>query len=116
MGVGISDASRELAELQDLMESGDWVPSDPERTIAAVILNSEPRTDASDALVRGVRVAGPDAAQPGADRLARVVVRCAAALRQSPRSDEGLRLVQDLRSLLHLVVALPGKQARRSDI
>lgn len=105
--MGIDEANSELAALQDLMESGQWVPSGPERTCAAAILNARPGTDPSDALVDGLRVAGPNAAQVGDDRLARVVVRCAAALRQSSQSEAGLSLVQDLRALLNLVVDAP---------
>lgn len=104
-------ATSELAELRDLAESGQWVPTGPERTCAAVILNARPGTDAADALVQGLHVAGPDAARPGADRLARVVVRCAAALRQSPPSEASLSLVQDVRALLNLVVAAPRERS-----
>lgn len=108
--MGIDKATSELTELRDLVESGQWVPTGPERTCAAVILNARPGTDAADALVQGLHVAGPDAARPGADRLARVVVQCAAVLRQSPPSDASLSLVQDVRALLNLVVAAPLKR------
>jgi hypothetical protein len=111
MGMGIGEASRELAALQELFESGEWAPSGPERTCASLILIAHPRTKTADALVEGLRIAGPDAAQPGDDRLARVVVRCAIALRQNQPSGNGARLVQDLYDLLNHIVAAP--RARR---
>jgi hypothetical protein len=110
MGMRIDEASRELAALQDLFESGEWTPSGPERTCASAIL-ARPGTEPADALVAGLRIAGPDAAKPGDDRLARVVVRCATALRLNQPSDDGVRLAQDLHVLLNHIVAAP--RARR---
>ncbi|MFF4276190.1 hypothetical protein [Streptomyces sp. NPDC001536] len=107
MGMDISKASLALAALQKAFESGEWAPSELERRCARTILEAPPKTAAADALVKGLLTVGPDAAQQGDDRLAQVVVRCTAALRQNQPSDDRVRLVQDLHALLNLIVTVP---------
>jgi hypothetical protein len=105
MGVTIEQASRELAHLKDALDAGHWSPSGLERACARSILEAAAAPSA-DAIVAGVRDAGPDMAQPGGDLLAKALVRCAAAMRQTPGgSDRSVRLGQELRAVLTEVTA-----------
>jgi hypothetical protein len=101
-----ADATARVQALLDALADGSWTPSTAESTCAAVILTAPPRTPPADAVVEGLRAAGPDVAPVGG-QAAPALVQCARLLRASgfAVSKEGQELRAALNELLTGMVA-----------
>jgi len=106
MTTTFADATGRIRALLDALTDGSWTPSTPESTCAAVILTAPPRTAPADAVVDGLRAAGPDVA-PGGGQLAPALAQCARLLRAADFtvSKEGQELRASLDELLRGMVA-----------
>ncbi|MDX3025413.1 hypothetical protein [Streptomyces acidiscabies] len=116
MTTTLADATARLQALLDGLENGSWTPGPPESTCAAVVLTAPPRTLPADALVDGLRAAGPTVAPVGG-QFAPALARCATLLRSSsfPLSEDGQQLRTLLDELLNAILEAtpPPSWARR---
>ncbi|MDX3165793.1 hypothetical protein PV516_18585 [Streptomyces scabiei] len=105
-----TQATARLRTLLEGLEEGLWEPSSPERTCAAVILTAAPRTSPVDAVLGGMRAAGPDIAPAGETNVfAAALVESTVLLRGTdfPTSKEGQQLLADLNALLNGIIVAP---------
>ncbi|MEU9174883.1 hypothetical protein AB0D34_45230 [Streptomyces sp. NPDC048420] len=120
MTITATEAAARLQSLLEDLESGSWVPTRLEQRCAEVILDAPPRTPPVEAVVEGMRAAGPGIAPPGeANPYATALVQAATLLRTNgfPTSPDGQQLLGDLRALLLAVTGrmpLPPPWASRS--
>lgn len=99
-------ATARLRDLREGLENGTWRPGRPEWRCAAAILDAVPKTLPVDAVVEGLRAAGPTVAPAGeANLFAAALVRSATLLRSDDfrASKEGQQLLADMRALLEEV-------------
>jgi hypothetical protein len=106
MTANFADAMDRLQALAGALADGSWTPGTPESMCAAVVLTSSPRTKPADAIVDGLRAAGPEVAPVGG-RLAPALAQCAQLLRSSAFtvSKDGQYLRAVLDELLKGIVA-----------
>lgn len=99
-------ATARLRGLREGLENGTWSPSRPERRCAAAVLDAAPKTPPVDAVLEGMRTAGPAVSPTGeANLFASALVRSATLLRSEGfrSSKEGQQLLADMRALLEEV-------------
>lgn len=99
-------ATARLRDLREALENGTWRPSRPERTCAAAILDAPAKTPPVDAVLEGMRTAGPAISPTGeANLFATALVRSATLLRSEGfrSSKEGQQLLADMRALFEEV-------------
>ncbi|MDQ0964562.1 hypothetical protein QFZ66_008530 [Streptomyces sp. B4I13] len=108
-----------LRNLLEDLESGTWSPSRAEQTCAAAVLDTVPGTPPVDALLAGMRTAGPGISPAGeTNEFAAALVQSATLLRTEgyAATDEGEQLVAALRALLDEVTGraplLPPRASR----
>ena len=116
MTITPAEAIERLKALLDGLAAGSWTPGTPESTCAAVILTAPPQTPPADALVDGLRVAGPQVAPTGS-LFAPALAQCAALLRSQAviQSPDGQRMREVVEELMSQIIAAtpPPSWARR---
>lgn len=105
-------AMRELEELSGALRSGAWTPSGPERTCASAVLRAT--GSATEAIMGGFHLAGPDVAPPDGSRFAQVLMRCSIVLRPAGagESEAGQRLRELLGTVLSDAMPVGGADGK----